>query len=440
MNEPVQLSMTQVLDTANTSQAYRQVVKNGGSAGIDKMTTDSLGDYLTAHWSEIKFSLERGIYQPTPVKQVEIPKSGKGKRVLGIPTVLDRYIQQSLAQVLSTYYDPTFSDHSYGYRQGRGTQDAVSRALSYLRSGYEYVVVIDLANYFGSVNHDQLMTRLRKDCHDKVLLKLIRKYLRSGTIINGVKHTSTQGTPQGGNLSPILSNIFLDYLDKELEQRGHHFVRYVDDISIYVKSARAGERVLSGISTWIENRLKLAVNREKSGVFKYTRTDLFGFGFYKDADGIQLRISKPSLRRFREKLRYFTNRFRCISYDDCVDDINSYTTGWLWYFGLAKGRRRVQALDEWVRRRLRQTIWCQWKRVRTRIRSLRKLGASPELAYQWGNSRKGSWRVSKSPILNCTITNKRLEQRGYESLLRKYNYIHENLSNRRDTRTVCPVV
>ena len=440
MNESVELSMTCVLDPTNTTQAYSRVVKNGGSAGIDNMSTESLGDYLNSHRIALRSSLLSGSYQPSPVRQVEIPKPSGGKRNLGIPTVLDRYIQQSLSQVLIAYYDPMFSDHSYGFRPGRGTQEAVSQSLSYLRAGYEYVVVIDIANYFGSVNHDQLMTRLSKDCQDKVFLKLIRKYLRSGVMINGVKHATTEGTPQGGNLSPVLSNLFLDYLDKELERRGHRFVRYADDISIYVKSARAGERVLISISDWITKRLKLAVNQDKSGVFKYTRANLFGFGFYKDADGIQLRISKPSLRRFREKLRYFTNRSRSCCYDDRVVDINSYTTGWLWYFGWAKGRNHLKTMDEWLRRRLRQTIWCQWKRVRTRIRSLQKLGVHPELAYQWGNTRKGSWAVSKSPVLHRTITNKRLEQRGYESLLEKYNYIHENLSNRRDTRTVCPVV
>lgn len=440
MEEPLPLLMSNVLEERNRLKAYHRVVQNGGSAGIDKMSTDSLGSYLSSHWTEISTSLSTGRYRPSPVRQVEIPKPKGGTRNLGIPTVLDRYIQQSFAQVLSAYYEPKFSDYSYGFRPNRRTHDAVEQSLSYLNSGYEYVVVIDISNYFGTVNHDKLLYSLSKESEDKVFLRLIRKYLQSGVMINGVKQATLEGTPQGGNLSPVLSNVYLDRLDKELESRGHRFVRYADDLSIYVKSQRAGERILANVSDWLTKRLKLRVNMEKSGVYRYHRAELLGFGYYKDSKGIQLRISKDSLRRFRGKLRGFTRRFTRESVIDRTVNISSLSRGWLWYFALANGRGHMQSLDEWLRRRLRQAIWCHWKRVRVRIRSLERLGVSSELAYQWGNSRRGSWTISKSPVLHRTITNKRLEQRGYESLLEMYNSIHENLSNRRDTRTVCPVV
>ena len=434
------ITLESILSRINMTQAYDQVVGNQGAAGIDKMTYAELGTYLKGHWSEIKTSIQKGSYQPQAVKRVEIPKPQGGVRKLGIPTLLDRLIQQSIAQEISRHYEPKFSDYSYGFRVGRSCHQAIDQALSYLNEGYVYVVVIDISKFFDRVNHDSLMYSLSKEIGDKGVLKLIRKYLQSGVMENGVKQATREGTPQGGNLSPVLSNIVLDRLDKELENRGHRFVRYADDISIYVKSRRAGERVLEGVSKWIEGKLKLRINEEKSGVKHYHKAELLGFGFYKNSQSISARITESSYKRFQRKLKRLTNRSKSQSHRQRVDKINQVTIGWLAYFGKADGRSNIRRMDEWLRRRLRCCIWKQWKRVRTRMGNLQKLGAAKKVAYQWANTRKGYWRISGSPIIQRTITTKRLKQSGYKSLLEIYNRFHENLSNRRGTRTVCQVV
>lgn len=438
------ITIESILNRSNVLKAYQQVVGNQGSAGIDEMTVEELSDYLRGHWEEIKISLENGRYSPKAVRRVEIPKPLGGVRKLGIPTVLDRMIQQSIANELNRHYEPKFSEHSYGFRQGRSCHQAIDKALEYLNEGYEYVVVIDISKFFDRVNHDILMYSLSKEISDKRVLKLIRKYLQSGVMENGVKQPTKEGTPQGGNLSPVLSNIVLDRLDKELEKRGHRFVRYADDISIYVKSRRAGERVLQSVTSWIEGKLKLQVNEEKSGVMKYQKVELLGFGFYKTSKQgtkvIATRITQSSYSRFKRKLKALTKRSNPINHRKRVEKINQVTTGWLAYFAKADGKTKIQRMDEWLRRRLRSCIWKQWKLVRVRSRNLQRLGASKQKAYEWANTRKSYWRVSKSPILGRTITTKRLKQSGYKSLLEIYNHFHENLSNRRDTRTVRPVV
>lgn len=422
------------------TKAYQQVVGNQGGAGIDQMRCDELGDHLQKHWSEIKLKIEVGKYQPQALRRVLIPKPQGGERQLGIPTVLDRLLQQSIAQEISNHYDPQFSNSSYGFRPSRSCHQAIDQALSYLNAGYEYVVVIDISKFFDKVNHDQLMYSLSKEISDKQVLKLIRKYLQSGVMENGVKHPTKEGTPQGGNLSPILSNIVLDRLDKELEKRGHRFVRYADDISIYVKSKRAGHRVLESVQTWIEQSLKLTVNESKSGVFKYQKLEILGFGFYKNSKQIAVRITKSSYTRFKRKLKSLTNRSKSQSHRVRLTKLNQVTTGWLAYFSKADGRKRISQIDEWLRRRLRCCIWKQWKRVKTRMRNLQKLGVAKWQAYQWANTRKGYWRISGSPIIQTTITKERLNQSGYKPLLKTYDRFHENLSNRRGTRTVCQVV
>lgn len=434
------ISIHDVLNPTNLRAAHEQVVRNKGSAGIDKMPVSELRTYLNKEWETLKVGIQQGTYQPQAVRRVEIPKPNGGVRLLGIPTVTDRFVQQSIAQVLSQHYDPQFSEFSYGFRPHRSCHDAIDTALDYLNAGYEYVVEIDLSKFFDRVNHDRLMYKLSTQISDKALLKLIRKYLQSGVMIAGVVHKTEEGTPQGGNLSPILSNIVLDELDKELEKRGHKYVRYADDISIFVKSRRAGERVLSSVSGFIESRLKLKVNHDKSGVKHYRKGGLLGFGFYKDAKGIQCRISEKSYQRFRRKLKRFTSRSWSVTFDFRMDYINWLITGWISYYGKAKGRAKLRRIDEWLRRRLRMCIWKQWKKVGKRMRSLIQLGASRQKAYEWANTRKSYWRVSKSPILQRTITNARLEQRGYHSIVKKYNRRHSILTNRRDTRTVCPVV
>ena len=307
-SQSIAVNLPSILSKPNLTRAYRQVVRNRGASGVDNMPVSQLGDYLRDNWGDLKSSLYQGDYQPNPLRRVEIPNPSGGIRELGIPTVLDRFLQQSIAQILSNHYETKFSEFSYGFRPGRSCHQALDQSLVYLQSGYEYVVVIDLKEFFNKVNHDQLMYGLSQEIIDKSLLKLIRKYLTSGVMVGGVKQATEMGTPQGGNLSPVLSNIVLDRLDKELESLGHHFVRYADDISIFVKSERAGQRVLQGVTNWIENRLKLQVNEAKSGVYKYNKVNLLGYGYYKDQNGIQLRVSPKSYRQFREKLRKLTKR------------------------------------------------------------------------------------------------------------------------------------
>ena len=434
------LSLEDILESDNLNHAYQQVKRNKGAAGIDGMTTDKLGAYLSEEGEGLLASIRQGTYKPKAVKRVEIPKPAGGVRLLGIPTVVDRMIQQAIGQQLSKHYDPLFSGHSYGFRPGRSCHDALDKALGYLNEGYSYVVSIDLSKFFDRVNHDRLMHTLSLRIKDKEVLRLIRRYLQSGVMINGVVHKTEEGTPQGGNLSPVLSNIVLDELDKELEGRGHKFVRYADDITIFAKSRRAGERVLESTATYIEKRLKLQVNRDKSGVYHYTKGGLLGFGFYKDAKGVQARILEESYRRFGSKLKQMTSRKKPISFDERMDKLYSYITGWIAYYGKAKGKAKLKRYDEWLRRRVRMCIWKQWKKVSKRMRSLIQLGIDRQKAYEWANTRKGYWRISKSPILHRAITTERLEERGYPSIEKIYLRRHSILMNRRDTRTVRPVV
>lgn len=434
------IKLEDILSSSNVGTAYSQVVSNGGAAGIDKMKTEELEAHLNANWATLKSKIESGTYHPSAVRRVEIPKANGGIRQLGIPTVFDRMLQQAIGQELSKYYEPHFSDYSYGFRPKRSCHDALDTALDYLNAGNVYMVEIDLSKFFDRVNHDRLMYRLSESITDKEVLRLIRRYLQSGVMENGVLQKTKEGTPQGGNLSPVLSNIVLDELDKELELRGHRFVRYADDISIFVKSRRAGERVLESVSAFIKNRLKLVVNRAKSGIYHYTKGGMLGFGFYKDAEGVKSRILEKSYQRLRRKLKRFTSRSWSVTFDFRVTYINSLIQGWISYYGKASGRARLRRIDEWLRRRLRMCIWKQWKVVSKRMRSLIQLGISKGQAYQWANTRKSYWRISKSPILQRTITTSRLEQRGYISIEKKYNRRHTILMNRRGTRTVCPVV
>ena len=432
--------MTDILSNANVGRAYHQVVSNKGAPGIDGMTTDNLQEYLGANWPSVKSLLEQGKYHPQAVRRVEIPKAKGGTRKLGIPTVLDRMIQQAIAQEMVKYYEAKFSDYSYGFRPQRGCHDAIDTALEYLNADYTYLVEIDLSKFFDRVNHDRLMHRLSTEILDKEVLRLIRRYLQSGVMEDGIKHPTQEGTPQGGNLSPVLSNIVLDELDKELEERGHKFVRYADDITIFVKSKRAGERVLASLSKYIETKLKLKVNQDKSGISHYSKGGMLGFGFYNDGKEVQCRIAKKSYENFKNKLKGLTSRSWSISLDNRLREINWLTQGWISYYGKAKGRDQLKKIDKWVRRRLRMVIWKQWKKTGKRIRSLIQLGIPRYQAYQWANTRKSYWRTSKSPILQRSVTTARLLERGYVSILEKYNHRHSILMNRRGTRPVCQVV
>lgn len=434
------MNLDVIFTRANVGLAYSKVVSNKGAPGIDGMKVEELGDYLKSNWQELRELIQSGKYRPKAVRRVSIPKPNGGERHLGIPTVVDRMIQQSISQQLMLHYDSTFSEHSYGFRPGRSAHQALDAALSYLNNGYEYVVEVDLEKFFDRVNHDRLMQRLSESITDKELLRLIRRYLQSGVMINGIFSRTEEGTPQGGNLSPLLSNIVLDELDKELENRGHKFVRYADDIGIYVKSRKAGERVLSSITAWIEKRLKLRVNREKSGVKHYKESGLLGFGFHRYQEKIEARITGKSYRRFKAKLKRLTRKTWPISMEDRLIRINQLTQGWLFYFGKANGKWRLQRLDYWLRHRLRACIWKQWKLPKTRYRNLMKLGVNEDLAYAWANTRKGCWRVAGGQAMGIAVTNARLKKKGYKSLLESYTSVHSYLMNRRDTGTVRPVV
>lgn len=409
-----------IVSKGNMERAYKRVVANNGAPGVDQVETTDLREVLAERWPIIKAEILNGTYKPQPVRRVEIDKPGGGVRQLGIPTTTDRLIQQAIAQVIGPMYEPVFSPHSYGFRPGRSAHEAVEQALSYINEGYDWVVDIDLKSFFDKVNHDYLMHLVSQRIGDKPLLKLIRRYLQAGVMEGGVVSPSRQGTPQGGPLSPLLSNILLDELDKELEDRGHRFVRYADDCSIYVGSRRAGERVLASISRFIEEELKLQVNWDKSGVWKATRMTLLGYSFYRGSDGYRLRVGSKSLLRFKDALREITKKTWSVSMSHRLKRLIQLCRGWMNYFKLADARTHLKQLDGWVRSRLRYCIWTQWKRVRTRYKALRKLGASHRKAYMWANTRKGGWHIAHSYVLKSTITNARLQKKGYIPLLELY--------------------
>jgi RNA-directed DNA polymerase len=401
-------------------RAFKKVVSNGGAAGVDGMQTGELKLYLQTNWPEIKSRIESGTYKPSPVRSVSIPKPNGGERLLGIPTVTDRLIQQGISQVLTEIYDPTFSAFSYGFRPGKSAHQAAAQAKQYLNEGYTTVLELDLEKFFDKVNHDRLMSKLAQTITDKKLLLLMRKYLTSGIMQDGLVNKPTEGTPQGSPLSPLLSNIVLDELDKELEKRGLRFVRYADDCSIYLKSARAGERVKEGISAFIEKTLRLKVNQEKSKISVPSKSSLLGFSFYKDIEGWQLRIHGTSYRKLKAKIRQLTKRRYTVSLESRIEKLTPVMRGWVNYFKIAKAQKRMQALDEWCRSRLRASTWVLWKRIRTRIRELEKLGISPAKAYQYANTRIGPTKVAHSPILLTSLHNPKLESLGYTGFLATY--------------------
>lgn len=406
------------------TEAYKRVKANKGAPGIDGMGVGELQLHLNDGWPFIKAELLEGSYRPQAVKRVEIPKPNGGVRLLGIPTVLDRLIQQAIAQQLSLMYDSGFSANSFGFRPNRSAHDAVRQAQVYLNEGKVYIVDLDLEKFFDRVNHDILMSLLSRVIWDKGLLVLIGRYLRSGVMIGGMFSASEQGMPQGGPLSPILSNILLNELDKELERRGHSFVRYADDCSIYVKSRRAGERVLASVSEWLEEKLKLKVNESKSGVRTATELTLLGFGFYWSKDGAQVRIAPKSYERLKAKIRWLTRRNWPLSITERLDRIKVYLRGWLHYFAIAKAKGPLARVDEWTRARLRMCIWKQWKVPKARIRNLVSLGIPHWQAYQWGNTRGGYWRTAHSPVLSRSLTNGKLQEMGYFSLSGEYSRLH----------------
>jgi RNA-directed DNA polymerase len=413
--------LERIVDKRNIYEAYKRVVANKGSHGVDGMKVDELLPFLQEHYETLKASLLSGKYKPQPVRRVEIPKPNGGVRLLGIPTVVDRLIQQAIYQVINPIFDKEFSDSSYGFRPKRNAHMALKQAQIYINKGYKYVVDMDLEKFFDNVNHDLLMHLVARKIQDKRLLKLIRKYLNSGIILKGMLVKSEEGTPQGGPLSPLLSNILLDELDKELERRGHKFCRYADDCNIYVRSLRAGERVLKSITKFLERKLKLKVNTEKSAVSSPTKRKFLGYSFYYGKDGVRFRVHDKSYERLKEKIRKITNRNISMNFGYRIKKLNEIIVGWVNYFKLADMKTKLMELDQWIRRRLRAVVWKSWKLVRTRFKNLMKLGVPREIAWQYANTRKGYWRISNSHILNKTITNQRLINQGFKSLSSQYN-------------------
>ena len=413
----------QIWANQNVARALERVERNGGAPGIDGMTVKELRPYLREHWLGIRETLDEQTYQPTPVRRVEIPKPDGGVRQLGIPSVMDRFLQQAIAQVLTLLFEPLFSNHSYGFRPGRSAHEAVKQAQEYVQAGYEWAVDIDLEKFFDRVNHDMLMARVARVVKDKRVLKLIRAYLNSGVMVEGVVIGTDEGTPQGGPLSPLLSNIMLDDLDKELEQRGHKFVRYADDCNIYVKTQRAGERVMESMKAFLEKKLKLKVNPKKSKVDRASRVKYLGFSFFKRNGEILIRIANRSKERFVEKLRRLTKRTRSGKLEDIIQEINQYTMGWISYYRLANTPSVFEDLDRWTRRRLRQMVWKRWKRGTTRYRELVKLGVPRERAGL-GAVGKSPWHMSKSPVINEALSNAYLRNLGLKSLKTRYQELH----------------
>jgi RNA-directed DNA polymerase len=396
-------SMEAVVERENLKEALARVKRNKGAAGLDGMSVEDLPIYLKEHWPTIRTHLLEGTYKPQPVRRVEIPKASGGLRPLGIPTVLDRLIQQAVLQVLQADWDGTFSETSFGFRPGRSAHQAVEQAQAYIASGHGFVVDIDLEKFFDRVNHDILMGLVAKRVADKRLLKLVRGFLTAGVMEGGLVSPTEEGTPQGGPLSPLLSNLMLDVLDKELEKRGHRFVRYADDCNVYVRSQKAGERVMAGIEKFLAKRLKLKVNKAKSAVAKPSVRKFLGFSFTGGKEP-RRRIAPQAIARFKARVRDLTRRTAGQSLVQIAKELSTYLVGWRGYFGFCQTPSVLRALDEWTRRRLRAIAWKQWKRGRTRYRELRRRGVGRDLAAQTAGSPHGPWRLAASPALNMALS------------------------------------
>jgi RNA-directed DNA polymerase len=405
--------MKRILAHDNVQRAWQRVKSNKGAPGSDGIPLEDFPAYAQDHWSEIRQSLMDGSYQPRPVRRVVIPKPrGKGERWLGVPCVIDRVIQQAILQVLTPIFDPEFSESSYGSRPKRSAHGAIRQVKTIVKSGYRIVVDIDLEKFFDSVNHDVLIARVAQKVTDKVLLGLIGRYLRAGVLVGSNIEPTEWGTPQGSPLSPLLSNILLDELDKELEARGHRFVRYIDDLVILVKSRRAGRRVMAKISHYLTQKLKLKVNRQKSRVVKIEELNYLGFTFW----GIRIFAVDQAIKDFKHRLRGLTSRSWGVSMMERIERLNRYLRGWMNYFGISQHYSPIEELDGWLRRRIRMCYWKQWRRARTRITNLLKLGTSKRHAILTGISRKGYWRLSKTLATHTGMTNEWLEQQGLLSI------------------------
>jgi len=425
-NDGAENLLERMLDRDNLNMAFMRVKKNKGSAGIDGMTVDEMLPYLKEHRNEVLESIRGGWYKPQPVRRVEIPKPDGGKRMLGVPTVIDRMLQQALVQVLQPIFEPTFSDNSFGFRPKRNAHQAIKRAKWYYDQGYTHVVDIDLAKYFDTVNHDMLIKMLREQIKDERVISLVKKYLKSGVMINGLVSPTTEGTPQGGNLSPLLSNIYLTSFDRTLESRGHKFVRYADDCNIYVKSRRAAERVMASCTKYLERRLKLTVNLVKSEVGNPIKLKFLGFSLYEVGKRTGIRPHGKSIKKFKDKIRELTSRKQGKSIAQILYDLKVYTKGWLGYYSIADMKVKISSFNEWIRRRIRQFFWKQWKRISARFDNLKRLGIPKGKAWEWANSRLGYWRIALSWVLTTSLTNEYLASIGYDDISKRYEVLHLN--------------
>ncbi len=420
--------ITRVLTKENLKTAYETVVRNKGVGGVDNMKLSDLKLYLQENWGNLKSKLAIGEYQPKAILGIEIPKSSGGKRLLGVPTVFDRMIQQAIHQVLQPIFEPDFSNYSYGFRPRRSAGQAILQAQQFINEGYQDIIDIDLKSFFDIVNHDYLMTLLYRKIKDPVLLKLILKFLRAPIEISGKLQKRRQGVPQGSPLSPLLSNIILNELDKELELRDLRFVRYADDFSIFVKSKLAAIRVKENVKRFIEKKLHLKINEEKSSIVRPQKYEYLGYGFVssykKGSKGkYQLVVSKKSLKELKRKIKYITRKTIPASFDERILRLKQLMYGWVNYFKHANIHNKLKSIDSWVRSRLRYCIWHHWKKPNKRMRSFIRLGIRPGISYAWSRSRMGGWAIAQSPIMQMTITPKRLEQRGYIPFLDYYHKI-----------------
>ena len=412
--------LEKILSRDNMNLAFKRVKANKGASGIDDMTVDELLQYLKENGEQIKENIRKGKYNPKAVRRVEIPKADGSKRKLGIPTVVDRVIQQAISQELSKIYEPIFSENSYGFRPKRSCHDAILKAKEIMNNGYKWVVDLDLEKFFDTVNQDLLISIIRRTINEDKVVALIRKYLQAGVLVNGVFEKTEKGTPQGGNISPILSNIMLNELDKELEKRGLQFVRYADDCVIFTKSEKAAKRVMENITKFIETKLRLKVNKEKSKVDVPWKIKYLGFSFYESKGKIEIRIDPKSVAKFKDKIRAITSRSSSISMENRYNRLKQITIGWVNYFKIANMVKVAQKLDKWIRRRIRMCYWKQWKKTKTKYENLKKLGIKDDMAWSCTNTRKGYWRLADNRIINKALNNKTLEIQGYISISSAY--------------------
>ena len=418
-----------ILDRQNMNKAYKRVKANKGAPGIDGMTIEEALPYLRKHKDELIGRILRGKYTPSPVKRVEIPKPDGGIRKLGIPTVIDRIIQQAISQKLMPIYEPLFSDGSYGYRPGRSAKDAINRVQEYAEEGYRYAVSLDLSQYFDTLNHERLLNLLRKEIKDERVIQIIKRYLRSGVMEHGVVMETEKGSPQGGNLSPLLANIYLDEFDKEFEKRGVPCVRYADDIVLLARSERAAKRLLETSTKYLEQELKLTVNREKSkvtSVFAIRNFKFLGFALGRNGNGIYIRVHPKSWEKMKARLKRLSSRRNVQSVIPALYKIREYMRGWLNYYGIAAMKNNIEELNGWLYHRIRMCIWKMWKRPRSKMKYLKKLGVPEELAYMAANSRRKYWFVSNTLAVKMALTKEMLIRKGFYDLADAYQQMHVN--------------